>query len=266
MSAWLWLTGTVVLLVGLVAAVLTSPIELAVRARYPTPAPVELDLRWLHGALALEGFEIGGGAEDEAEEVEVPEPSEPARPAPEREPPEAEPAPEPEPEPEPTPEPEPEPAPEPDREEDEEMGRVEEALDSGVRYLEMRSAAERKVKIGLAVLRTRDLPLAITRMLRDLVRAVHIDRIALHAGFGFGSPAETGKVFGQLKAAFAWTHATERIQVDLDPDFHAVGFEAGAEAEIEARTWDLVRPFIVFALAPPVWNAIGNAREAAKDA
>lgn len=236
MSAWLWLAALAVLLVALLAVVLTSPIELKAYAAYPAQPPVQLDVRWLHGLLALEGFQPGGGDEEEAEpEAEL---------EPEREPVEPE---------------------DPGEPEAEDMGRVEGALDSGVRYLETRSEVETKVKMALAVLRTEDLPLAVTRLLRDLVRAVHVDRVGIQAGFGFGSPAETGKVYGQLKAAFAWTHATDRIHVDVQPDFHAIGFEGGADVQIRARTWDLLRPLIVFALAPATMQAVRNAREAKKD-
>jgi hypothetical protein len=260
-SAWLWLAGLALLLVLLAALALSSPIEVEAYAAYPAQPPVQVDVRWLYGVVDLEG--LGPSAEEEPEahpgtEPERHPPAEPAQPTPERQAP-------PERQPEPTPEaetragPEPEAEPEPTRDE-EEPGRVEQALDQGVEYLETRKDVESKVQRALAVLRTEDLPLAVTRMLRDLVHAVHVERIGVQAGFGFGSPAQTGKVFGQLTAAFAWTHATDKIHVDLQPDFHAVGFEAGADAHVHARTWKLLRPLIVFALSPPVWQAIGNAR------
>jgi hypothetical protein len=259
-SAWLWLAGLALLLVLLAALALSSPIEVEAYAAYPAQPPVQVDVRWLYGVVDLEG--LGPSAEEEPEahsgtEPERQPPAEPAQPTPERQPPEPEPGPTPEAETRAGPEPEAEP--EPTRDE-EEPGRVEQALDQGVEYLETRKDVESKVQRALAVLRTEDLPLAVTRMLRDLVHAVHVERIGVQAGFGFGSPAETGKVFGQLTAAFAWTHATDKIHVDLQPDFHAVGFEAGADAHVHARTWKLLRPLIVFALAPPVWQAIRNAR------
>lgn len=238
MSAWLWLAALAGLLLALLAFVLTAPIELKAYAAYPAQRPLQLDVRWLHGLLVVEGLRLGGG---DGEPEEAPEGAA-------------------EPEPSPTPEPETEGA------DADDGGRLEGTLDKGVRYLETRSEAEKKAKVALAAIRTEDLPLAVTRLLRDLVRAVHVDRIGLQLGFGFGSPAETGKVFGQLQAAFAWTHATDRIHVEIQPDFHAIGFEAGADAHIRARTWALLRPLIVFALAPPTLQAVKNARRAAKDA
>lgn len=235
MSAWLWLAALAVFLVALLAVVLTSPIELQAYAAYPAQPPVQLDVRWLHGLVAVEGFQPGGGEEtdDEAGTEADLEPAEPEQ--------------------------------APETETDEDMGRLEGALDTGVGYLETRSELETKAKVALAALRTEDLPLAVTRLLRDLVRAVQVDRVGIQAGFGFGSPAETGKVYGQLKAAFAWTYATERIHVDIQPDFHAIGFEGGADVQIRARTWDLLRPLIVFALAPPTLQAVRNARRARRD-
>ncbi|PSG97544.1 hypothetical protein BRD56_04930 [Thermoplasmatales archaeon SW_10_69_26] len=258
MSAWLWLAGLALLLVLLAALALSSPIEVEAYAAYPAQPPVQVDVRWLYGVVNLEG--LGPSAEEEPEAHPEPEPKPPAesaQPAPERQaPPEPEPGPAPEAETRPEAEERgPEPGPE-----DEDESRLESALDQGVEYLETRKDVESKVQRALAVLRTEDLPLAVTRMLRDLVHAVHVERIGVQAGFGFGSPAQTGKVFGQLTAAFAWTHATDKIHVDLQPDFHAVGFEAGADAHVHARTWKLLRPLIVFALAPPVWQAIRNAR------
>lgn len=236
MSAWLWLAGLAVLLVLLFGLVLSSPIELQVYAAFPAQRPVQVDVRWLYGLIDLEDVApVGAGDDEEAQPAQPQaEPSSPEGPT--------------------------EPGSEPDG--DEETSRIEDVLDKGVGYLEMRKDVETKAKMALAVIRTEDLPLAVTRLLRDLVAAVHVERIGIQAGFGFGSPAETGKVFGQLKAAFAWTHATDRIHVDLQPDFHAIGFEAGADAQIEARTWSLLRPLIVFALAPPTWQAVKNARGA----
>lgn len=231
MSAWLWLAALAALLVAQLAFALTSPIRLEAYAAYPAQPPVQVDVRWLHGLLDLD-LQLGPSGGDEEE-----------------------------PEPEPV-ETEPDEAPNGE----EEGGRLEEGLDAGVKYLEGRSEAERKAKIALAVLRTDDLPVTVTRLLRDLVRAVQLDRIGIQAGFGFGSPAETGKVYGQLKAALAWTHATDEIHVDIQPDFHAMGFEAGADVQLEARTWSLLRPLIVFALAPPTLQAVENARRAGKDA
>lgn len=226
MSAWLWLAALAVLLVGLLAAALSSPLQLKVFAAYPAQPPVQVDVRWLYGLVDLRGYRPGG---DDAE-VEHAEGGEP----------------------------------EPDEEEDDGLGRVEAALDTGVDYLETRSDLERKARVALAVLRTEDFTLVVTRLLRDLVHAVRVERVGLQAGFGFGSPAETGKVFGQLKAAFAWTHATDRIHVDIQPDFHSVGFEGGADVQLEARTWQLLRPLVVFGLAPPTLHAVKNARRAAR--
>lgn len=239
MSAWLWLAGLALLLVALLAVALRSPIEVEAYAAYPAQSPVQVDIRWLYGLVDLEAV----GPSPDEEPTEAP--------------------PEPETDHDVEVEPETEPRPEPPKTEDEaESGRLEGALDQGVEYLETRKDAKEKVRMALAVLRTDDLPLAVTRMLRDLVAAVQVERIGVQAGFGFGSPAETGKVFGQLKAAFAWTHATDKIHVDLQPDFHAIGFEAGADAHVHARTWELLRPLIVFTLAPPVWQAVRNARGA----
>lgn len=238
MSAWLWLAGLVLLLLALLAAALSSPIELKAYAAYPAQPPVQVDVRWLYGLLDLEDVApVGAGDEEDGDGEGEPGEPEEREPEPRQAEPEAE-------------------------DEADDMGRIEGALDQGVSYLETRKDVETKARVALAVVRTEDLPLAFTRLLRDLVAAVHVDRIGIQVGFGFGSPAETGKVFGQLKAAFAWTYATDRIHVDLQPDFHAMGFEGGADVQIQARTWDLLRPLIVFALAPPTWQAVRNARGA----
>lgn len=237
MSAWLWLAALALLLVGLAALVLASPLQVQLFAAYPARQPVRADVRWLFGLIDLEG--LGPSPEDADERVEEPSPEVPV---------EAE---------------EPSPPEDEDEEEDREpLDRVERALDTGVDYLETRSDVKKKVRMALAVLRTEDFTLAFTRMLRDLVGAVDVDRIGIQAGFGFGSPAETGKIYGQLQAAFAWTHATPGIHVELRPDFHEAGLEAGADVALEARTWDLLRPLVVFALADATWRAVENARGA----
>lgn len=239
MSAWLWLAALALLLVSLLVFALSSPIEVHVVAAYPARTPVEADVRWLHGLLEIEGLGPSPGDAEAEEEIGAEPDAEEAR--------------------------EPERPLEPEEETDEDEGpldRVEAALDTGVGYLETRSKARTRARMALAAFQTEDFTLEVTRMLRDLVGAVDVDRVGIQAGFGFGSPAQTGKVYGQLQAAFAWTHATPGIHVEIHPDFHQPGFEAGGDVALEARTWDLLRPLIVFAFAGPTWRAVKNARSA----
>lgn len=238
-SAWLWLAALALLLAGLLALALASPVRVHAFAVYPAQPPVRVDVRWLYGLVDLEG--LGPSGQDEQEVQPEPGDTGPVEAADEK-----------------TEEPEQT----PDEEARDPLDRVEGVLDTGVTYLETRRDAREIANVALAVLRTEDFLLELTRFLRDLVGAVEVDRIGIKAGFGFGSPAETGKVYGQLQAAFAWTRASQRISVDLQPDFHELGFEGGADVALEARTWDLLRGVIVFALAEPTWEAIGNAREA----
>lgn len=270
MSAWLWLAALFAGFAAIPLAVLASPIELSLRARFPRKPTVQADVRWLFGLI-----DVTVPAEVEPEPEPTPEPGRPgttAEPEAERddettfeprERPTASEALEREPEPgEPSPPPEPstEPSEETTEAEPSDVGRTERALDQTVDYMETRRDIEGQVRAGLALIRTDGFLLEITRFLRDLVHAVNVHRIGLKAGFGMGSPAETGRVYGQLTAALAWTHATQKVHVDLDPDFQAESLEAEADAHVEARTWDLIRPFIVLLLAETTWEAISNAR------
>lgn len=230
MSAWLWLAGLFVLLTAAFVAALRAPLELRLSARFPGAPILRADI---HGLWGLLDVRVRKGRQ-----------------------------------------PEPAPSPEPDRQvasdaddastraepETDEPDRVEKVLDSTVGYLETRRDLERKIQAGLALLRTDGFPLEVVRLLRELVRVTDVDRIGLSAGFGLGTPAQTGRVYGQLSAAFAWTHATDRVQVDLDPDFQAEGLEGEADVQLSARTWYLLRPLIVFLLAQPTREAISNAR------
>lgn len=245
MPTWLWLAVVWLILAALPVLALASPIEVALVASYPGQPRLKARVRWLWGLFHLDGLgptpspAPGGEAETAGEvddDVDEPAADPPAGPKPagreEDEPPEEE---------------------------------LASTLDAGIQAVETRREIEQKALMALAALRTRDFPLQIARLLRDLVRSVNVERIGLKAGFGLGSPAKTGRVFGQLQVALAWTRATDRVHVDLDPDFEAQGITGQADLAVRSSAWALICPLVAFLLAPPTIRAVKNARGATGD-
>lgn len=221
----LGLAGLAVLLAAGLLAVLRSPIEVRLSAGYPGPPRLGLDLAWGGGlwrlSLPLAGPDAG-----------------------EEEPPEA---------------PVGEAEPEPDTgDEAASPGPAEAALDRAVDALETRRRARRGARTAVAVIGTEGFPLALVRLLRDLVRAVHVDHVGVRAAFGLGDPARTGQVYGTLQGALAWTHATDGVRVDLEPDFAGEGFRGEARVALEATIGELLAALAVFLLAPPTIRAARN--------
>lgn len=139
-----------------------------------------------------------------------------------------------------------------------EAGDEEAALDRAVDALETRRRARRGARTAVAVIGTEGFPLALVRLLRDLVRAVHVDHVGVRAAFGLGDPARTGQVYGTLQGALAWTHATDGVRVDLEPDFAGEGLTGEARVALEATIGELLAALAVFLLAPPTIRAARN--------
>lgn len=101
------------------------------------------------------------------------------------------------------------------------------------------------------------LPEALT-LLRRVLHAFHVDRLHVDAEVGLGDPAETGRVFGQLCPVIYGVGpygATDRLGVNLRPNFDDACFHGSAEAALRVTPIAVIWPLMAFG-----WRVFGPAR------
>lgn len=108
----------------------------------------------------------------------------------------------------------------------------------------------------LVVLRTRGLVPRIVRLLRDLLRQIHVRQFRLRARYGLGDPADTGQLCGALTPMLVLA-ATRRLDVSCVPVFDDVVIAGSLSGTIEVRPLSVLTVVISFIGSPPVWRAIG---------
>ena len=80
------------------------------------------------------------------------------------------------------------------------------------------------------------------RFAKQLLRAVHLDDLYLHARLGLGDPADTGRLWALLGPVGAAAAALPRIDVRLEPEF------VDPVLEVEARGRAVVVPLEILLL------------------
>ena len=88
---------------------------------------------------------------------------------------------------------------------------------------------------------------AAPRLIAQLLRAIHLERLTIDADFGLADPAETGQLFG-LAAAFK--HAVRPrppMSIDLRPDFTGPRLSGVFEAQLRFTPAAFIPPGIRFA-------------------
>ncbi len=90
------------------------------------------------------------------------------------------------------------------------------------------------------------------RLVTDLLRPIHIERLAVDGALGLDDPADTGQLFGVIQAVQHGLPQSETVSVALHPVFTG----PHASAEVEARL-----KFIPLAFVPPgvrfAWRIFG---------
>jgi hypothetical protein len=94
--------------------------------------------------------------------------------------------------------------------------------------------------------------LSAPTLLIDLLRPIHLERLAIEADIGLADPADTGHLFGMLTAVNHARPAGSRVSISVRPDF--TGPRAAGEL-------DAVLSFVPLAFVPPgvrlAWHLFG---------
>ena len=120
------------------------------------------------------------------------------------------------------------------------------------------SHRRRKMRMALAVLRTRGVARRVVRVTSRVLRRVTLDDLRLHTAFGFDNPADTGVVYGVLAP---WLVLAEQrgLNVECRPMFLESGLRGALHATIHIRPLAVLGTLLAFVLSRPVLRAVRSA-------
>ena len=96
---------------------------------------------------------------------------------------------------------------------------------------------------------------ATLRLLAELFRTVHCDRLSIDADVGLLDPADTGQLFGMITAAAHAMPSTQKVSIIIRPDFAEPRASGRLDAELSFVPLSLIPPSIRF-----VWRMVGSRR------
>ena len=108
--------------------------------------------------------------------------------------------------------------------------------------------------MGIAILRTRGLPVRVGRLAVALLRRAKLEEFQVRTAFGFDSPADTGMVYGLLSPMLMM--ATARgLNLECRPMFGEAGLRGAIRATVQVRPLSVVGAVAAFVSSPSVIRA-----------
>ena len=121
----------------------------------------------------------------------------------------------------------------------------------------------RRVRMGIAALRTRGLIGRVGRLALALLRQAKLEEFRVRTAFGFDNPADTGVVYGLLSPLLMI--ATARgLNLECRPMFEESGLRGAVSARVQVRPLSVVGPLAAFFSSPSVIRAARSAWRARK--
>lgn len=117
-----------------------------------------------------------------------------------------------------------------------------------------KKARRKRLRIGVAVLRTRGLLHRVVQLAVGLLRQAKLERLRVRTSFGFDDPADTGLVYGGLSPALVLARL-RGWDVQCRPMFLESGLRGDVRATIRIRPLFVVATIIAFLVSPPVLRA-----------
>ena len=115
---------------------------------------------------------------------------------------------------------------------------------------------------AFAVLRQAPFRWRVLRLLRDLVAAVHLDRLRLNLRLGLGDPADTGRLWALLGPVAAMAQNRHGAEVRIEPEFMDAVLEFQAEGRMRLVPLQFLALVLGFALSPAsirAWRTLAGA-------
>lgn len=90
----------------------------------------------------------------------------------------------------------------------------------------------------------------VAQLLRRWRRWIDIHEVRGRARLGLGDPADTGIAVGFLQPLVVLLDELPRVDLRIDPDFAAAGFQGELSGGIRAVPFGLIGPTVAFVLSP----------------
>lgn len=91
----------------------------------------------------------------------------------------------------------------------------------------------------------------VYRFLKDLVRALHLQRLRLLMRWGLGDPADTGRLWALIGPLSAMVQNVRSAEVCIEPEFMDAVLEVQADGQLRLIPLQLLVVVFAFVLSPP---------------
>ena len=102
----------------------------------------------------------------------------------------------------------------------------------------------------------------VRRLAGQLLRALHLDGLVLHARVGLGDPADTGRLWAVVGPLGAWAQGLPGADVRIEPEFLEPVLELAARGRIRVIPLRVLAVAVAFALSPASLRAWRTMRSA----
>lgn len=113
----------------------------------------------------------------------------------------------------------------------------------------------RALRPFLSILRTRGLMAGVLRLVRRMLRRLHLRRLNADVTLGLDDPADTGILWFMLWPAIAALSSLRRADVRLEPCFAGASFEVRMCGALRVFPIEMGGPLVAFVFSAPVWRA-----------
>lgn len=116
---------------------------------------------------------------------------------------------------------------------------------------EKKARKRKKPDLGLimSVLRTRGLLAGVVRLLRRMLRSLHVRELDADLRVGLPDPADTGVLYGVLWSVFAFRSASGPVRFRMEPAFEGAAFEASARGAVRVFPAQMAANVACFAVS-----------------
>ena len=115
---------------------------------------------------------------------------------------------------------------------------------------------KRNIKPFLAMLRTRGFLWRLGRLIRDVLRVLHVHELKADLHIGLGEPATTGMLFAVIAPAMAYIGASTTLDVQVQPDFEEASLQGYFKGDLRVLPIQLLAISILFFLSPATMRAL----------
>jgi hypothetical protein len=113
----------------------------------------------------------------------------------------------------------------------------------------------RRLRMAIAVIRTRGLLRAVRQLAFVLLRKIRFQAFDLHTVFGLDNPADTGMAYGFLVPVLVMAQ-TRGLNIECRPMFLETGLRGTCHVALRVRPLSVVGGVVAFLASPPVMRAV----------